>query len=162
MSRHTKLYVAGSATVLVAAAALLYGRYLSSQVQRPIGVPARPNPPPCEPIELSGILRRPKAPWGTTLELAPAGPLIKRIDVEGSLLNNVPEGTPIRVAGVVRSHLHVPVATGDSKYRPQFFSGPEEWRIQLWITELEILNDPMVVVERKKRELALERNKDGK
>jgi hypothetical protein len=93
-----------------------------------------PQPEP-QPIELSGRLRRP-VKWTPQLELVPRGRDIARIDLQGNLLRDLEDGTPIRVRGVVRSWLH----RGDTAANRSPF--PAQWMIQLEVTELEILEDP--------------------
>ncbi|MEE8287219.1 MAG: hypothetical protein V3R72_11040 [Gammaproteobacteria bacterium] len=89
-------------------------------------------------IELSGVLRRPLK-WTPHLELVPAGQT-KRIDLKGDLLNDIQDGTPICVRGVVRSHLH-PGSTEDnlSPIAPQ-------WLVWLEVTELRVLDDPLDIL----------------
>jgi hypothetical protein len=83
---------------------------------------------PNELIELSGRLRRP-IKWTPQLELVPAGQ-IKHIDVEGEVLRNVAEGTPLRLRGVVRSRLH----HGGSADNPSPF--PPQWVVWLDVAEI--------------------------
>ena len=141
MSRLAKLSAAGTAAILLSLVVLLYVRQLTVQLQIPSGVPKQPSPPQCEPIELSGILRRPSKSM-PTLDLVPAGAL-RSFKIAGSVVDHVPAGTPIRVQGVVRSSLH----TGGTKERPSAF--PAQWNVYLLVTELEILDDPMIMLKRK-------------
>ena len=92
----------------------------------------RPAPEP-KPIELSGRLRRP-IKWPPQLEIVPAGQ-IQRIDLEGNLIRDIKEGTPLRVRGVVRTHLH----RGGSEQNPS--PVPPQWIISLEVTEVEVLKD---------------------
>ena len=92
-----------------------------------------------QPIELSGRLHRP-VKWMPQLELIPAGQ-IKRFDVQGKLLQDHKEGAFLRVRGVVRSKLH----RGGTKENPSPF--PPQWNIWLEVTELDILNDPLDVLQ---------------
>jgi hypothetical protein len=114
--------VAGGLVVLVAVTSLL------------IAADDR-KPPEPQPIELSGRLIRPPK-WTPQLELVPAGE-IKRFDVTGALLNGIEDGTPIRVKGVVSSPLHL----GGSRTNPSPF--PAQWIIELEVTEVEVLDDPL-------------------
>ena len=94
-----------------------------------------------EPIELSGILRKP-IKWNPRLELQPQG-VATTFDLNGPLLRDIPEGTHIRVVGVVRSHLH----TGGTQDNPSPF--PAQWMVWLDVTEVEVLKDPMEMLKRK-------------
>ncbi len=69
----------------------------------------------------------------------------RSFDLYGNLLKDVPAGANIRVKGVVRSRLH----TGGTEDNPSAF--PPQWIIGVEVTELEILDDPMVMLERKRR-----------
>ena len=120
-----------------------YLRQLNLQLQRPTGVPSKPKPPECEEIELSGKLHR-SSKWNPTLELIPPG-RCGSFDLHGELLKDVPVGAYIRVKGVVRSHLHA----GATEDNPSAF--PPQWIIGVEVTELETLDDPMVMLERKRR-----------
>jgi hypothetical protein len=97
------------------------------------GRPPEAREPRPAPIELSGILRRP-IKWTPQLELVPAGQT-KRFDVQGDLLKEVKEGTPIRVKGIARSRLH----RGGTKHNPSPF--PAQWVIWLEVTEVRVLKD---------------------
>ena len=90
----------------------------------------RPEP---KPIELSGRLHRP-IKWTPQLEISPAGQF-PRIDLEGNLLRDIKEGTPLRVRGVVHSRLH----RGSTKENLSPF--PPQWIIWLEVTEVEVLGD---------------------
>ena len=104
----------------------------------PVTAPKR-RPEP-QPIELSGRLHRPPK-WSPQLELIPAGQ-IKRFDLHGDLLRDVKEGTFLRVRGVVRSWLH----RGGTRENPSPF--PPQWTVQLEVTEVEVLADPLDVLKR--------------
>ena len=95
-----------------------------------------------EPIELSGILRKP-IKWNPQLELQPQG-VTKTFDIIGPQLHDIPEGTHIRVLGIVRSNLH----TGGTPDNPSPF--PSQWMVWLEVTEVEILHDPMEILKRKR------------
>jgi hypothetical protein len=96
--------------------------------------------PEPQPIELSGRLRKP-IKWTPQLELIPSGQDIKRFDLDGPLLRNIDDGTPIRVRGVVRSWLH----RGGTKENPSPF--PPQWTIQLQVTHVQVLADPYDVLK---------------
>ncbi|MBA3313928.1 MAG: hypothetical protein H0T47_11675 [Planctomycetaceae bacterium] len=121
-------------SALALVALLPFAALLIAEGQEPKEIGSKPVP---EVVELSGILRRP-VKWTPQLELWPAGQ-IQRIDVQGKLLDDVKEGTPIHVRGVVRTRLH---RGGPSS------PFPAQWIIALEVTELEILKDPMVMLER--------------
>lgn len=144
MSRLAKLCAVGLGAVLLSLMVPLYVRQLDAELQRPIGVRPKPPAPECVPIELSGTLRRPSK-WSPTLDLAPAG-RVRSFDLRGELLKDLPAGSHIRVKGVVRSGLH----TGGTKDNPSPF--PSQWIVYLWVTELEILDDPLIVLKRKRKE----------
>ncbi len=90
--------------------------------------------PAKEGVELTGRLRRP-AKWTPQLELHPAGQL-KLIDLEGELLREIPEGTPLLVRGVVRSRLH----RGGTDDNPSPF--PPQWLVWVEVTDLEVRPEP--------------------
>jgi len=115
---------------------------LEAQAQRPVGVPAAPPEPACEPIELSGVLRRP-AKASPQLELAPAGGT-HWFAVTGPLLKGIPEGTPLYVKGVVRSYLHL----GSTANNVSAF--PPQWHVSLRVTELQVLDDPLQILRRRR------------
>jgi len=147
MSRLAKLSTVGITALLLSLIVALYVRHLEAQLTLPSGAPResvarQPMPPACEPIELSGILRRP-GKSSPVLELVPAG-RIRSIIIGGAPLGDLPAGTPIRVKGVVRSSLH----TGGTKENLSPF--PPQWYVSLVVTELEILDDPMIMLERKR------------
>jgi hypothetical protein len=141
MSRRAKLCTVGVGALLLSLAAVLYVQQLTIQLERASALPPKPNPPPCEPIELSGILRRPPK-WGPRLELVPAG-RFRSIDLCGDLVYDLPAGARIRVKGVVRSGLH----TGGTPDHPSAF--PAQWMICLFVTELEIQTDAVTLRELK-------------
>ena len=144
MSRLVKLCAVGLGAVLLSLMVPLYARQLDAKLQRPIGVRPKPPLPECVPIELSGTLRRPSK-WNPTLDLAPAG-RVRSFDLRGELLKDLPAGTHIRVKGVVRSGLH----TGGTKDNPSPF--PAQWYVYLLVTEVEILDDPLIVLKRQRKE----------
>lgn len=127
---------AGTAFALAVIAFLSCAAFLAAGGRDAEDAGSKPQP---EVVELSGTLRRP-VKWTPQLELWPAGQ-IKRFDVRGKLLEDVKEGTPIRVRGVVRTRLH----RGGTKANPSPF--PAQWIIHLEITELEILDDPKAVLD---------------
>jgi hypothetical protein len=98
----------------------------------------KPTPEP-KPIELSGRFRRP-VKWTPQLEIVPAGQ-VQRIDLEGDLLRDINEGTPLRVRGVVRTRLHL----GGSEKNPSPF--PAQWIVWLDVTEVEVLKDVFDVLK---------------
>jgi hypothetical protein len=89
--------------------------------------------PEAKPVELSGRLRRP-IKWTPQLEIVPAGQ-VQRIDLEGNLIRDIKDGTPLRVRGVVRTRLH----RGGTEQNPSPF--PAQWIISLEVTEVEVLKD---------------------
>ena len=98
----------------------------------------KPAPKP-EPVELSGRLHRP-IKWTPQLEIVPAGQ-VQRIDLEGELLRDIKEGTPLRVRGVVRTRLH----RGGTKDNPSPF--PSQWIVWLEVTKVEVLKDAFDVLK---------------
>ena len=101
-------------------------------------VAERQQLPDIKPIELSGRLRRP-VKWTPQLEIIPAGQ-ISRIDLEGGLIGDIKDGTPVKVWGVVRSQLH----RGGTASNPSPF--PAQWIIWLEVTRLEPLDDPTSIL----------------
>lgn len=98
-----------------------------------------PRPEP-QPVELSGRLVRP-VKWTPQLEIIPSGQ-VRRFDLRGNLLDGIKEGTPLRVRGVVRSELH----RGGTPENPS--PTPSQWLIWLEVTHVEILADPLDVLNR--------------
>lgn len=103
-----------------------------------IAAEQKPAPEP-KPVELSGRLHRP-IKWTPQLEIVPAGQ-VQRIDLEGELLRDIKEGTPLRVRGVVRTRLH----RGGTKENPSPF--PAQWIVSLEVTEVEVLKDAFDVLK---------------
>ena len=97
------------------------------------------NPKP-DSIEVSGRLHRP-VKWTPQLELIPAGQ-IKRIDLQGQLLNDIKEGEFLHVRGVVHSRLH----RGGTKENPSPFGA--QWIIWLEVRELKMLDHPLDVLKK--------------
>lgn len=95
--------------------------------------------PDAEPIELSGRFRRPPK-WTPQLEIIPAGQM-QRIDLQGKLIRDIKDGTPVKVWGVVRSQLF----RGGTATNPSPFG--YQWIVWLEVTKLELLNDPMDVLK---------------
>ncbi len=141
MKRRSKLWVAAIVTVLLWLMVALYVRQLRVQLELPPDLVSDVTPPACELIELSGTLRRP-AKWSPVLQLVPATGRVKSFDLTGSLLDDIPDGTHVRVKGIVRSGLH----RGGTEDNPSPF--PPGWNVYLIVTELEILNDPMIMPQR--------------
>ena len=99
----------------------------------------RPKRPEPQVVELSGRLKRP-VKWTPQLEIVPAGQ-VPRIDLQGELLRDIKEGTPIRVRGVMQTRLH----RGSTKENLSPF--PAQWIIELHVTELEVMADVMDVLK---------------
>ena len=111
--------------MMVAVVSVVVGLATAFAVTR--SLPGNEQPKP-EPIELTGLLHRP-AKWSPQLDMGVSGH-IRYFDLEGKLLQDIPDGTPIRVKGVVRSRFFS--AEGQSPF-------PAQWIISLYVTELEIL-----------------------
>lgn len=126
------------------------GPTLPTTRKRPVrsGRSASKAPPAGTPrprqIELSGRLRRPPK-WYPQLQLFPGSKNFQRFDLQGKLLRDIKEGTPIRVRGIVHSSLH----HGGTKDNPS--SVPPQWIIWLEVTKVEILKDPRDVLKHKSR-----------
>src|SRR5688500_1346489 len=122
--------LAGLAFVTATCAALAG----AEEGKRETGAPASPKAqapqPEARPIELSGRLARPPK-WTPQLELMPAGQ-IRRIDIQGALLRDIPEGAYLHVRGVARSRLH----TGGTADNPSPF--PAQWILWLEVTEVKV------------------------
>ena len=84
-------------------------------------------------IELTGRFHRP-VKWTPQLKIVPAGQM-QHIDLEGNLIRDIKEGTPLRVRGVVRSRLH----RGGTTENPSPF--PPQWIVWLEVSHVEILTD---------------------
>jgi len=142
MRRLATLCAFGLVAIAVSLIAPIYTEQLDEQLKRPIGVLPKPPQPECTPIELSGTLRR-ASKWYPTLDLVPAMS-VRSFALEGRLLDDVPAGTHLWVKGVVRSGLY----PGGTKEHPSPW-GPQ-WIVKLHVTELEVLDDPLIVLRRKR------------
>lgn len=104
-----------------------------------LGAAGQKSAPEPKPIELSGRLKRP-IKWTPQLEIVPAGQ-VQRIDLEGDLLRDIKDGTPVRVRGVARTRLH----RGGTEQNPSPF--PPQWIVWVEVTEVEVLKDALDVLK---------------
>jgi len=123
MNKSNSRNFAGRLTWLFAAGSLVLSSAAAEQK-------AKPEP---QAIELSGRLHRP-IKWTPQLKVFPAGQF-SHIDLQGDLLRDIKEGTPLRVKGVVHSRLH----RGSTQSNPSPF--PAQWILWLEVTEMEVLKD---------------------
>ena len=83
-----------------------------------------------EEMELVGTLHKPRSnKMAHRLDIFPAGNL-KTIELIGDLLKNIPENTPVRVTGAVKSRVVGPLKEDPEQY-------PIQWGVWLRVSKVE-------------------------